>query len=170
MRVVNSGRSFVGLVFLREACQNVPRYQGKKKAGSDMSDMGLEEGRNIDIVRHLFDAFTTHDVDTLKSAFTIDALFRRIAIGPLQDDFRGPQAIVDFFADLSRETNGTLRLAPLTITASGARVLVLYQITATRNGKALDTNHVLVFTLASGAITEAVMFASDFMAQADFWA
>jgi ketosteroid isomerase-like protein len=134
-----------------------------------MSTTGPEQARNIEVVRRLFEAFSANDTPALESAFVTDALFRRISVGPLRDEFRGPQAIVDFFADLSRETNGTLRLEPLAIAASEARVLVLYRITGTRNAKALDTNHVLVMTLANGAITEATMFASDFAALAAFW-
>ena len=135
-----------------------------------MGGTGSEETRHIEIVRRLFEAFATQDAEMLRNVFTADAQFRRIAIGPLQSDFRGPQAIADFFAAMHSQSNGTLRLEPLTITAGDARVLVLYRITGARNGKTLDTNHVLVVTFAEDVITEVVMFARDFTALADFWA
>ena len=134
-----------------------------------MGDARSGEVRNIELVRRLFDAFGTQDVEVLKRAFTADAVFRRVSVGPLPDSYRGPEAIVAFFADLHRETDDTLRLTPLSITASDARVLVLYRITGTRNGKVLETDHVLVFALAHGAITEATMFASNVGALTAFW-
>jgi ketosteroid isomerase-like protein len=134
-----------------------------------MSDINSEEARNIEVVRRLFDALAADEVEVLRRGFAVDAVFRRLSVGPLRDDFKGQQEIVDFFADLKRETNGTLRVEPLSVSASDARVLVLYRISGRRNGKILNTDHVLVFTLGDGLVTEAVMFARNFAALADFW-
>jgi ketosteroid isomerase-like protein len=137
--------------------------------GLDMSGPSPEEAHNIDVVRRLFDSFAAEGAEVLKPAFAEDALFHRIPVGPLKHSFKGPQAIVDFLIDLGRQTDGTIRFVPVTMAASGARVLVLYRLIGTRNSKTIDINHVLVFTLAGGLITEAVIFTSDYETLASFW-
>lgn len=135
-----------------------------------MSDAETEQANNIALVGRLFDALTPIDTKALANAFAEDAVFRRIPVGPLAGDFRGPDAIVDYFGQLSEQTDGTIRITPLVTTASGSRVFVLYRFSGTRNGTALDTKHVVVCTVAKGSITEVEMFASNFGALAAFWA
>jgi uncharacterized protein len=134
-----------------------------------MSDPGTQEALNIESIRRVFDAYAAHDFAAVEAAFGDDALFHRVPIGPMRDSFRGPPAIVEYLVQLVHQTGGTMRLTPLTITAGGPRVLVLYRITGTRNDKTLDANHILDFTLADGLITEAVMFARDYEALTAFW-
>ena len=58
--------------------------------------------------------------------------------GVLRGNYRGAQAILEFFGQLAQETQGSLRVEPLTMAASGDHVLVLERTTGKRKGKTLD--------------------------------
>jgi hypothetical protein len=53
----------------------------------------------------------------------------------LRGNYRGAQAILEFFGQLAHETQGSLRVEPLTMAASGDHVLVLERITGKRKGR-----------------------------------
>jgi ketosteroid isomerase-like protein len=127
------------------------------------------EASNSEMVRQLFDAYAARDFDRIRKAFADDAVFHRIQVGRLEPRFRGPQAIADYLARLVHLTGDTLSLTPIAISAGGERVFVQYRISGSREGKVLDTDHVLVFTMAGAQIAEAVMFVRDFHALAAFW-
>ena len=55
--------------------------------------------------------------------------------GVLRGNYRGAQAILEFFGQLAHETQGSLRVEPLTMAASGDHVLVLERTTGKRRGR-----------------------------------
>ena len=57
----------------------------------------------------------------------------------------------------------------MSIAPSGDRVFVLYRSTGMRDGKTLDVNDIIVFTLADGMVTEAMTFYGDYATEAAFW-
>jgi uncharacterized protein len=89
--------------------------------------------------------------------------------GVLWGNYRGAQAILEFFGQLAHETQGSLRVEPLTVAASGDHVLVLERTTRTRKGKTLDTKDVLVFKLDKGVVTEVTDFQFDHTGDTQFW-
>ena len=134
-----------------------------------MSGTGASETQNIAVVRRGYEAFAKGDVETLKTLFSESANWRALGAGVLSGNYRGVQAILGFFGQIARETQGTMRVEPLTMAASGNSVFVLQRVTGTRNGKTLDTRSVLFFTLANEIVTEVVEFPSDYPAYANFW-
>jgi ketosteroid isomerase-like protein len=134
-----------------------------------MSGTSSEEAKNLNVIRRCFEAFEAGDVETLMKNFAPSVRYRHTPVGPLTGDYRGAQAVREFFAQADRETGGTLRATILALAASGDRVFVLYRETATRAGKTLDAQDVLVFTLANAAVTDAIICVGDFPAAAAFW-
>jgi len=134
-----------------------------------MSGSGATETQNIAVVRRGYEAFAKGDIETLKGLFTADANWHSLRAGVLAGNYRGAQAILGFFGQLARETEGTLRVEPLTMAASGDNVFVFEHITGTRKGKTLDTQGVLFFTLANGVVTEVKEFPADYPAYSHFW-
>jgi uncharacterized protein len=134
-----------------------------------MSGASTSETQNIALVRRGYEAFAKGDIETLKTIFSSDANWHALAAGVLPGNYRGAQAILGFFGQLAHETNGTMRVEPLTTAASGDHVFVLQRITGSRNGKMLDIKAVLFFTAANGAVTEVNDFPGDYPAFAHFW-
>src|ERR1700735_4318115 len=89
-----------------------------------MSGTGATETQNIAVVRRGYEAFAKGDIETLKGLFTADANWHALAAGVLPGNYRGAQAILGFFGQLAHETDGTMRVEPLTMAASGDHVFV----------------------------------------------
>jgi hypothetical protein len=89
--------------------------------------------------------------------------------GVLWGNYRGAQAILEFFGQLAHETQGSLRVEPLPMAASGDHVLVLERTTRKPKGKTLDTKDVLVFKLDKGVVTEVTDFQFDHTGDTQFW-
>lgn len=135
-----------------------------------MSGTGATESQNIAVIRRGYAAFAKGDIGTLKTLFSADATWRATAVGVLPGNYRGAQAILEFFGQLARETDGTTRVEPLTMAASGDLVFVLERITGKRKGKTQDAKTVAVFKLDKGVVTEVSDFPFDHPAAAQFWA
>ena len=128
-----------------------------------------EETRNLDIVRRTYEAFQAGDAETLTRNFAPNIHYRVSPAGKFSGDYRGVQAVMEFFGQIAQESEGSFRVALVDMAASGARVFALHKISGKRGGKTLDSSDVIVFTLAGGAITEATIYSGDYPAGAAFW-
>src|ERR1700677_1592868 len=134
-----------------------------------MSGSGAIETQNIAVVRRGYEAFGKGDIETLKALFTADANWHAPRAGVLPGNYLGAPAILGYFGQLAQETEGSIRVEPLTMAASGDHVFVLNRVTGTRKGKTLDAQGVLLFTVASGVVTEVIDFQADYPAFSHFW-
>jgi ketosteroid isomerase-like protein len=134
-----------------------------------MSAASSEEKSNLDVLRRGFEAFQTGDGEALMKTIAPDAHYHLSPTGKLTGDYQGVQAIMEFFAQLARESDGTYRVAPMEMAAAGNRVFVLFGESGKRGGKTLDSRQVGVFTLADGVVSDAMFCPSDYPAEAAFW-
>jgi len=124
----------------------------------------------LEIVRRAFEAFEAGDVDGLKKVLAPKVRYRVAPAGRFTGDYRGAAAVMAFFGQIARETEGSFRVSPVEMAASGNRVFVLYKVSGRRGGKSLDSADVGVFTVTDGAVAEATFYQSDYPAHAAFWA
>jgi len=101
-----------------------------------MSATGASEAQNIAVIRRGYEAFAKGDIETLKTLFSANAVWHATATGILPGNYRGVQAILEFFGRLAHESQGSLRAEPQTMAASGDHVLVLERDTGKRKGDA----------------------------------
>ncbi len=134
-----------------------------------MSATSSQEQSNLDIVRRAFEAFQAGDGEALMKTMAPDAHYHLAPTAKFSGDYQGVQAIMGFFAQLARESDGTFRVAPMEIAASGNRVFVLFGESGKRGGRTLDSSEVGVFTLADGVVTDAMFCPSNYQAEAAFW-
>jgi uncharacterized protein len=134
-----------------------------------MSATAESEVQNIEVMRRGYEAFAKGDIETLKTLFSANANWNQTETGVLTGNYRGAQAILEYFGHLAHESQGSLRVEPQTMAASGDRVFVLERVTGTRKGKTLDTTDVLVFKLNDGVVTEVTYFPSDHPVDVQFW-
>jgi ketosteroid isomerase-like protein len=134
-----------------------------------MTATGGSEAQNIAVIRRGYEAFAKGDIETLKTLFSTNANWNVPETGVLRGHYRGAPAILEFFGQLAHETQGSLRVEPVTMAASGDQVFVLERSTGKRNGKTLDAKEVLVFTLDKGVVTEVTDFQFDHAGDAQFW-
>jgi ketosteroid isomerase-like protein len=129
-----------------------------------------DEQENIALVRRGFEAFGAQDMATLTELFADDATWRSAPTGVLGGDRIGRNDIFTMFGTLGQETRGDFKVVPHTFAASGDQVFVSATATGTRNGKTLESDEVLVFTLAGGQVRNVQFFMHDHAANAAFWA
>jgi uncharacterized protein len=131
--------------------------------------MSANELQNIDVVRRGYEAFAKGDIETLKTLFSASANWRQTEAGVLKGSYQGAPAILEFFGQLAHETQGSLRVEPQAITASGDHVFVWERFTGKRKGQTLETTEVIIFKLDKGVVAEAITFQSNYTAFAKFW-
>jgi hypothetical protein len=135
-----------------------------------MSGTSATESQNLAVVRRGYEAFAKGDIETLKTVFSANSTWHAPETGVLRGNYRGAQAILEFFGQLAHETDGTMRAELQTMAASGGHVFALHRTTGKRKGKTQDTKTALVFKLDKGAGTEVTEFQSEYPAVAQFWA
>ncbi len=131
--------------------------------------MGANEAQNVAVIKRGYEAFSKGDIETLKTLFSANANWHQTEAEVLRGNYRGVQAILAYFGQLAQESQGSLRVEPQTMAASGDHVFVLERLTGARKGRTLETMAVLVFKLNNGVVTEVTNFASNHPADVQFW-
>ena len=106
----------------------------------------MPEHANASLVRRLFTAFERKDAFALRGFFAEDAVWQ---VGGL--------------------TDGTYTSRLIDVLASDERAAVLYRATGRREGRELDIDQLLLFTLRDGVVTEVLALPSDRFAFDTFW-
>ncbi|MEA2787035.1 MAG: uncharacterized protein QOF71_3139 [Candidatus Eremiobacteraeota bacterium] len=128
------------------------------------------EQENLDSVRRGFAAFGAQDMAALTRLFRDDATWTAEETGVIGGNRTGRNDIFTMFGQLGQETQGTFKVVPSTFAASGDQVFVRCTATGKRNGKTIESDQVLIFTLADGQVRDVRFYMHDYPANADFWA
>ena len=83
---------------------------------------------------------------------------------------RGRTAIFRFLARLPKETAGTYGSRLVDVLVSAERAAALYRAFGERDGRSLDIDQLLLFTIRDGLVTEVLALPSDPAAFERFWA
>lgn len=129
----------------------------------------MTEHPNATTVRQLFAAFERKEAFALRSFFADDAVWNVGGSSRLAGTYRGRREIVRFLGSLPRLTEGTYASRLIDVLASDDRAAVLYRATGRREGRELDIDQLLLFTLQDGIVTEVLALPSDQAAFDAFW-
>ncbi|HEX2026654.1 MAG TPA: nuclear transport factor 2 family protein [Nitriliruptorales bacterium] len=113
---------------------------------------------NVELLQRFLDAYADGDREALEGLLSPDAVWHVGGTNRLSGDYRGRDAILEYFDTVQRETDGTLTLHPVEVLANDRRGAVFLRVTAEREGRMLDV-----------AMAEAFLFAGDGSVQ-EFWA
>ena len=133
-----------------------------------MQNTNVEQD-NLTAVRRGFEAFAKQDMATLTELFEPNAVWRAAPGGILSGNYNGRDQIFAFFAQIGGETQGTFASKPTAFAATGDQVWVRATTTGQRKGKSLNSEEMLVFTLANGKVHNVQLFVYDHEASAEFW-
>jgi uncharacterized protein len=125
---------------------------------------------NEALARRIFEAFARKDGFALRGLFTEDAVWTVPGSGAMAGVYRGRDEIFRFLARLPKETEGTYSSRLIDVLASDDRAAALYRASGERQGRRLDLDQVLLFTVSDGVVAEVVALPSDPDAFAAFWA
>ena len=130
----------------------------------------MAAAENEALIRRVFDAWARKDGFSLRDVFADDAVWTVPGDGIMAGVYRGRDQIFRFLARLPKETGGTYGSRLIDILVSGDRAAGLYRASGERNGRALDLDQVLLFTIREGRIVDVLALPSDPAAFEAFWA
>jgi uncharacterized protein len=124
-------------------------------------------------VRHLeafLDAYTAGDATAMAEAVAEDAVWHVAGTHQFSGDYRGREAILEYFRRVAAETGNTLKLDPIELLANDERGAAFLRVTADRAGQHLDVTMAEAFQFdGDGRIREFWAHATDQAAIDRFW-
>ena len=125
---------------------------------------------NEDLVRKGYKAFGEGDMDTLRSLFAADAVHSAAGNNPLSGDYKGVDEILGYYGKLFELSGGTFAAELKTVSVEGDdTVVTTHRDTGQRNGKTLDQDETLTFTISDSKFTRLEENHSDPAAYDAFW-
>lgn len=129
----------------------------------------MTEHANAALLRRGYDAFTSGDLDTLSQLFDENAAWHEPGRSPIAGDYVGRDQVFEFFGKLFELSGGTFKAEPIDIFADDARAVAIQHSTATRDGKTLDANDVVVYEMSDGKVRDVQLYAGDIEQEDAFW-
>jgi uncharacterized protein len=125
---------------------------------------------NRALVQRIMDAFANKEGFALRDCFAEDAVWHVPGEGVMSGTYRGRTEIFRFLARLPKLTGGTYRSTVIDSLASEQRGAGLYRAQGEREGRSIDIDQLLLFTIRDGVVTEVLALPSDPAAFEAFWA
>ena len=125
---------------------------------------------NAALVRRIMEAFASKEGFALRDCFAEDAVWHVPGEGVMAGTYRGRTEIFRFLARLPKLTDGTYRSRLIDVLASEERGAGLYRAMGEREGRTIDIDQLLLFTIRHGVVTEVLALPSDPAAFERFWA
>ncbi|HXV94301.1 MAG TPA: nuclear transport factor 2 family protein [Pseudonocardia sp.] len=137
--------------------------------------MGLhrtdDEHPNADLVRRAHAAFKAGDAAAIAELFADDIVWTVSGTGPASGTTKGMDGVLRNFGDIMRWTEGTYNAEPIDYMGSDLHAANVSHVTARRpDGRVLDVDEVVVFTVRDGKLAEAQHMAYDEKAWDEFFA
>ena len=125
---------------------------------------------NEDLVRQGYKAFGEGDMDTLRSMYAPDAVHSATGNNPLAGDYKGADEILAYYGQLFELSGGTFSAELKSIAVEGDDTIVAtHRNKGQRDGKTLDQDETLTFTIDGGKFTRLEEKHSDPAAYDAFW-
>jgi uncharacterized protein len=124
---------------------------------------------NEDLLRRAFDAFAKGDMDTLRELTDQDAVWHTPGRNQLSGDYRGPDAILGFFAKTMELSGGTFRADLHDVVANDDHAVAIYVARAERDGRTYENRNVLVIHVRNGKLAETWLLSDDQYAADEFF-
>lgn len=129
------------------------------------------EHPNADLVRRAHAAFKTGDHEEVGRLFADDIVWTVTGSGPASGVTKGMANVMANFGDIMRWTEGTYDAEPVDYLGSAGHAINLSHVTATRpDGRRLDQDELVVFTVRDGKLATAQHMAYDEAAWDAFFA
>lgn len=129
----------------------------------------MAEHPNVALVRRGFAAFSAGDMDTLKSLMREDVVHHVPGKSPISGDHKGHEGVLGLYGKLFEMSDGTMKVELHDAVGNDTHVLSMHRSTASRKGRSIDANEVLVFHFADGKISEIWDFWNNEAEQDAFW-
>ena len=117
---------------------------------------------NEEIVRNFFKAFATGDMKLLESITTDDLVMHEPGSTAVAGDYQGRDAVLAFFGELGRITEGTLKIEEVKeVLANDSIGIALFECSAVRHGETIRNQVSEVYTIKAGKICDIRAYVYD---------
>lgn len=124
---------------------------------------------NAMVVRKAYEDFARGDVPAVLEAFDPAITWHVPGHSPLSGDYRGRDAVADFFRRTMALSGGVFAIDVQHVLADGDVVAAIVTVRAERHGEAAAFSEVHVWRLASGRIVAFREFQGDERTEDRFW-
>jgi hypothetical protein len=125
---------------------------------------------NVERLRTFLDAFAARDAERIRETLAAGAVWHVGGTHQFSGDYRGRDAILEYFDRVNAETTGTLRLDPIEVLANDQRGAAFLRVTAERSGRHLEVTMAEAIEFdGDGRIREFWAHATDQDAINSFW-
>ena len=129
----------------------------------------MAAAENEALVRRIFAAFAQKQGFSLRECFAEEAVWHVPGTGVMSGTYRGKHEIFRFLANLPKLTNGTYSSRIIDVLASDERAAGLYRASGERNGRTLELDQLLLFTISNGLVVRVLALPTDPAAFDEFW-
>jgi ketosteroid isomerase-like protein len=128
------------------------------------------EQRNVEIARIGYKAFNEAHIEDAMETIDDDIVWHVGGDNPLSGDYKGKDAVLEFFAKFGQLTEGTYEADIHDILASGDHTVVIGTSTATRHGRTHSSRFVdIIHPAGNGKAKEFWRFPEDQAADDQFY-
>ncbi len=105
------------------------------------------DARGLVAVRRAVDGFMAGDIGAFFAQYADDAVYRVAGDNLVGGVYRGMAEIQAFFGHLYAVTEGTMAVEIVDLLGSDSRAVMIFHVTAQRQGKSLDDTGTMAFRL-----------------------
>lgn len=125
---------------------------------------------HVERLKEFLDAYADRDRDRIGDTLADDAVWHVGGTHRFSGDYRGKEAILEYFEMVGNVTGGTLRLDPIELLANDRRGAAFLRVTAIRGDQQLDVTMAEAFQFDDdGRISEFWAHATDQETVNRFW-
>lgn len=129
----------------------------------------INEHPHVQLMRKVYAAFGSGDVDTAGQYWTSDAVHHYPGNNPLSGEHKGLEESIAFANKIFELTNGNLFMEPWEIGASENHAFALLRTRYERKGKVLEMPFTNIARIENGLIAEFWTYPDDVYATDEFW-
>jgi ketosteroid isomerase-like protein len=129
----------------------------------------MEEHPNVALLRRGYEAFAKEDMATLTELIDENVIYHSSGRNPLAGEYKGRNAVFDWFGQIAERSGGTFRVVVDDILANAERGVVLTRAAASREGKQLDSMGSATYRIRNGKVVEAWFYSEDPYDFDEFW-
>lgn len=114
----------------------------------------MAEHPNVARIRNMYAAFAKGDLAALNDVLAEDLVWHDCGRNQLSGDYRGREAVFEFFGEFMEATKGSFHLDLHSVLADDEHGVALVIISASRAGRNIKANAVDVMHLRDGKVVE----------------
>lgn len=129
----------------------------------------MTEHTNAAYLRHLYEAFSAGDLDTIQSAVSDDFVLHSLGRNPVAGDYKGREGLLEFLGKSIEMTGGKFRVELERVLADDEFAVTFEHVEGSRGGRSLDVEDYSVWRFRDGQIVEMTLLTTNPYAHDEFW-